>query len=516
MLKQSCIEMADDITDDKKCGFCKKVVDRLFRCEDCNGQQSGGDSFGKKLCKMCVIPHLQCDHTLTDGKGSKVLICSEHKMLQHEYCRTCDSPFCWGCMSKHSKHEFGPLDNRALEVRKKVFESLSEFEYEEKLMNAVKAEIAEKVEKHEEEQKSLCEKFMAEVEKLKQKGLKTIEDNCNIMKEHLKAVDDVVEIQQRLRDLLSVPNDHLVNEFREVDKKMKQLRIASDKMKKENAVILTCDVESIVAKVEQLHSSIAADLKSVLFVGCHFCCDRNGRYYRVTLRRGEFLVEDVTFDNSGSFSNTNCRTKLLNEITHCFSVQDTSNNLKVVFLMSNNSAYVFNPSDANMTLSSFPYPTKTHFLCPYYYSSQPYWSYWEGGVIKFTHNPSFTVQCESIPSVRTGQPDYYWLFFISSDNSVIVADIHNNRQTRFTIPDIERISCVSFNYNAVFIFSADGSYFYTVYYIQSLQFSSPVKQNWNNQSNVMTVSVNNYNYSITKAANPGDTQYPHLFNVKRV
>ena len=508
--------MADDITDDKKCGFCKKVVDKLFRCEDCSGHQRGTNSDGKKLCKRCVIPHLQCDHTLTDGKGNKVLICSEHKMLQHEYCRTCDSPFCWECTSKHSGHKFGPLDVRASEVRKKVFESLSEFEYEEKLMNAVKAEIAEKVEKHEEEQKSLREKFMAEVEKLKQKGLKTIEDNCNIMKEHLKAVDDVVEIQQKLRDLLSVPNDHLVNEFREVDKKMKQLRIASDKMKKENAVILTCDVESIVAKVEQLHSSVAADLKSVLFVSCHFCGDQNGRYYRVTLRRGEFLVEDVTFDNSGSVSYTNCRTQLLNELTQCFSFFDTSNKLNIVILTSNNLAYVLNPSDANMTRSNVQYPTKTHFLCPYYYgSSQPHWSYWEGGVIKFTHNASFTVQCESIPSVRMGQLYYYWLFFISSDNSVIVADINSNRQTRFTIPDIERISCVSFNYNAVFIFSADGSYFYTVYYIQSLQFSSPVKHNWNNQSSV-TVSVNNYNYSITKAANPGDTQYPLLFKVTRV
>ena len=514
--------MADDISDDKKCDFCKNEVDKLFRCEECNGQQNGGHSVGKKLCNVCAMPHLKCNHTLTDGKGGKVLVCAEHKMFKHEYCRTCDAPFCWGCISKHSEHKLSSLDERATEVRKKVFESLSEFENEEKLMNAVKAEIVEKIEKHEGEQKILREKFIAGVEKLRKKGLETIDENCKIMKEHLKAVDDVVEIQQKLRDLLSVSNDHLVNEFREIDKELKQLRIASLKMKTENAVINTCDVDSIVAKVEQLHASVAKDMKSVLIVPPYFCIDTcHNLCYRISLQRGQILLEDVIFDNSGHLSFKNAKTQVLKEeVTHCFSVMDTSFYLKILILTSNKSAYLFNPADTSITLSTVPYPTKSHLLCPFVSNqnnlTQPHWSYWEGGVIKFTHDASFTVQCAAIPSQAMEQYSWIRQFFVSSDNTVIVVDTQCKLDTRIIIPDNEQISCVSFNYNALFIITADGTSVYTAYYISDFKLSDPVKHNWDNQSNVMTVSVNNYNYSITKAAIPSDTRHPYLIQVRKI
>ncbi|XP_075256767.1 uncharacterized protein LOC142349228 isoform X1 [Convolutriloba macropyga] len=516
------IIMSDKNGNSNTCDICTNESNDFFYCSSSHDKTDETPFDKKRICRICIGWHLQCNHEVKNQKGLKPLICKMHKMLQLEFCRTCELAFCWGCMSKHSEHKFGSLDEKAAEIKTKVFESLSEFEYEEKLMNSAKKEIVQKIEKHEKKQKTLRETAVAELEKLKEEVLKTIDDNCNIMKEHLKAVNDVVEIQQKLRDLLSVPNDHLVNEFREIDKEMKQLRIASDKMKKEKADVYSCDVGCVVAKVKQFQDSLIADLKSVLIEASFFCWNLVGTGYRTSLEKGKIFVEDAVIDDSGSLSYTDRKTQVLNEeVTHCFSVLDYSNILKILILTSNNSAYVFNPSEANMTLSNVPYPNKTHFLWPYYNQNnqtQPYWSYWEGGAIRFTHNASFTVQCESIPSVRMGQPYHYnWLFFISSDNTVIVADISSHKHTRFTIPDIEHISCVSYNgySRALFIFSADGTSFYTVYRIQNLQFRSPVKHNWNNQSTV-TVRVNYYNFSITKAANPADTQYPHLFKVTRV
>ena len=514
-----------DINGNNNCDICTNESNEFFFCSSSHDKIDETPFDQKQICRICIGSHLQQNHEVKNQKGLKPLICKIHKMLQLEFCRTCDEVICWGCMSKHSKHEFGSLDDRASEVRKKVFESLSEFENEEKLMNAVKAEIVEKIEKHEAEQKSLREKFLAEVEKLKQTGLKTIDDNCRIMKEHLKAVDDVVEIQQKLRDLLSVSNDHLVNKFREIDKELKQLRIASGKMKEEKAALLTCDVDRVVAKLEQLQSSIAADLKSVLFdnSACYFCWDESGKGYRVALQKGKFLVEDVTIDNSGGVAYTNCKTQVLNEeVTHCFSIVDTSHKLTIL-LITNNKAYLFDPSEANLTLSTVPCPAKTHFLWPYYVQNQnnfpqPHWSYWEDGVIKFTHNASFTVQCDAIPSVRMEQHLWCWLFFISPDDTVILADVYRNKHTRFTFSDIERIGCcVPYSIGDVFFISADGTCFYTLCWVEDFKLSEPVKHNWNNQSNVMSVSVNNSKYSITKAkTNPSHSQYPYSFKVTRV
>ncbi|XP_075257807.1 uncharacterized protein LOC142349868 isoform X2 [Convolutriloba macropyga] len=499
------------------CGICANESLSLYHCNSCQAKSRNSASTNELICAFCIGFHLRCNHHVTDQKGSKPLVCPTHKMLQHEYCRTCDSAICWGCMSKHSGHNFSSLDDRASELKPKVFECLSQLENEEKLMNAAKNKIVDTIKKHEEEQKTLREMFLAEIEKIKEKGLKTIDENCSLMKEHLKALDDVTKLQQKLRELLSVSNDHLVDQFPEIDKEFKHMLTSSDKMKKQqNAFILSCKADSIATSSKQLHSYISGDLKSVLGDQIWYCW-HNQALSKVWKAGQKLFLEDVTIDNSGSVSYLIYKAHEFNEeITHCFSFISASNDLTIVFL-TKNKTYLFNPSDANMTLSTVPYPNKTHFLWPYYVhnqknQTQPHWAYWEGGVIRFTHNSSFTVQCESIPSVRMGQHVWCWLFFISSDNSVIVADIHNNRDTRFTIPDIERISCVSFNYNALFIFSADGTYFYTVYCIQDFKLSEPVKHNWDNQSNVITVN----NHSITKAANPSDHQHPYLFKVTSV
>ncbi|XP_075257808.1 uncharacterized protein LOC142349868 isoform X3 [Convolutriloba macropyga] len=451
------ITMSINETTNDICGICANESLSLYHCNSCQAKSRNSASTNELICAFCIGFHLRCNHHVTDQKGSKPLVCPTHKMLQHEYCRTCDSAICWGCMSKHSGHNFSSLDDRASELKPKVFECLSQLENEEKLMNAAKNKIVDTIKKHEEEQKTLREMFLAEIEKIKEKGLKTIDENCSLMKEHLKALDDVTKLQQKLRDLKSVLGDQI------------------------------------------------------------WYCWHNQALSKVWKAGQKLFLEDVTIDNSGSVSYLIYKAHEFNEeITHCFSFISASNDLTIVFL-TKNKTYLFNPSDANMTLSTVPYPNKTHFLWPYYVhnqknQTQPHWAYWEGGVIRFTHNSSFTVQCESIPSVRMGQHVWCWLFFISSDNSVIVADIHNNRDTRFTIPDIERISCVSFNYNALFIFSADGTYFYTVYCIQDFKLSEPVKHNWDNQSNVITVN----NHSITKAANPSDHQHPYLFKVTSV
>ena len=456
-------------------------------------------------------------------------------MLQKEFCGTCDAAVCWGCMSEHSEHKFISLDDRATDLKTKVFESMNELENEEKLLTAAKCEILGTIEKHEEEQKILREIFLSEVEKLKQEGLKTIDENCTMMEEYLKHFDDVMKFQQKLRELLSVSNDHLIHQFPSVEERLKKIRTVSDNIKKhQSAVILS--INNIASDSKELHTYVSRDLKSVLSDQIWLCW-KFWAICRVFQGGGNLSVENVTFDGSGTVSRLNCKTKAFNEqVAHCFPVNIYLSKMKVLILTINKSAFIFNPNEEILTLSpSTSYPTMKDFLQPYYLVQQndfqnPHWSYWEGGVIKFTHDATFTVPCETIPNVRIGQCCNYelWLFFILSENILIVVDTQYSKYNRIEFPEIERISCVSYMYtNTLFIFAADGETFHTMSLRpNSLQVSNNVKHNWNSQTNQIAVSVNNYNgsnyssvnYAVTKSENlsnpkAADPQYPYLFRV---
>ena len=106
----------------QKCHHCKNEYTELYHCETCN---RNGEEFpdGKELlCQICIAHHLVIDHVIIDNKGHRPLAYEEHKMLEREYCRTCDVTFCWGCMRKHSEHKFEPLEKRGSELRGKLLE----------------------------------------------------------------------------------------------------------------------------------------------------------------------------------------------------------------------------------------------------------------------------------------------------------------------------------------------------------------------------------------------------------
>ncbi|XP_075258006.1 uncharacterized protein LOC142350003 [Convolutriloba macropyga] len=503
------------------CGICANESADLYQCTSCHSE-SEKVATNKFICAFCIASHLRCNHEVTNQKGLKPLVCQTHKMLQNEFCRSCDVAICWGCISKHSEHKLSSLDDRALELRPKIFESLIQLEDDEKLLKEAKSKIENTIKNHKKEQEILRETFLSEVENIKLEGLKMIDENRSLMKEPSKALDDVMKLQQKLRMLLSVSSDHLVNQFPSIDNQMKEMRIESVRMKKQQkSVLFSCNTNNIATNLEQLHSCISRGLKSVISDQTWHCWCK-GLLFRVCAVGTKLFVEDATIDSSGSVSYTNCRTQVFNEeITHCFSVLGSDfSNPRICILMSNKTAHILYPSSTSITHLSVSYPTKNHFLWPYYTRKEdstltPHWCYWEEGLIKFTHEASFTIQCETIPSVRVVQDPWIGIFFILPDNSVILALINNKRYIQFTIPDIQRISYVSCSLSGVlFFFSADGTSFYTSRISHQLKLSEPVKHTWDNQSTVIEVSVEGFEFSLTKAANPSDSQNPYLFKLK--
>ena len=84
-------------------------------------------------------------------------------MLHSLYCKTCDVTFCSKCTSDHSKHELGSSAQRACEIRKELFEILTESEKNEKPLRVKKESVIEQKVRHSSEQDKLKDTFIKEV-----------------------------------------------------------------------------------------------------------------------------------------------------------------------------------------------------------------------------------------------------------------------------------------------------------------------------------------------------------------
>ena len=118
----------------QSCYGCSKVFDyeTMYRCRSCNGQEiSATDKVSGEpvFCKMCiVVSHLRQDHEIVDHKGYRPAECETHMNLCHYYCEKCAVVFCFDCIDDHMSHRFQPIPLKATELRKEVFQYLTQNE----------------------------------------------------------------------------------------------------------------------------------------------------------------------------------------------------------------------------------------------------------------------------------------------------------------------------------------------------------------------------------------------------
>ena len=146
-------------------------------------------------------------------------------MIETEYCQTCNTAVCFKCAtSEHSEHKFAALEKQVVELKTQVFEMLSKMEVGEKTIRMTRDEFKQNLEVHKSQQQDLKTFVHAEIDKLKQEVNNIIDKNDNLGVEKLPQldviVDKIVDMQKKLRDLLSISNAHLVEEVSKVKKKM--------------------------------------------------------------------------------------------------------------------------------------------------------------------------------------------------------------------------------------------------------------------------------------------------------
>ncbi|XP_075259648.1 uncharacterized protein LOC142351489 [Convolutriloba macropyga] len=412
-----------DQPDNSICNLCQRKVAEVFHCGTCAVSDDQTASSVEHLCQICISSHLARDHTIRNQKGQEPLICREHKMIQQEYCRSCDVILCWLCTSLHSKHEFEPLEKRASELKGRVFEMLTELEPNEKPLHVKKEQICATIEKHKSEQKELREECGVQVEKLRQRGLQVIEENSGLMSGELSqisvAVDGTVSMQQNLRDLLSGSNAHLLKKFKETEEDVNNCKKLSVEFVSVNSLDVRSYAKNLLAEeFQRFSSSICNGLQSVMtekkelklnadqnlgasesLKGYFICTDSYLYLYKLTYGLGKLKCAKVSIDKDEILSLGDEKSvDFRRDISCCFPVHSNENLLRVLLLSTDKKAYIFSPLEDRISLKRVTYPPYKHFLWPYTIGDWDLWEpescYWddETKLIKFTHKRQFTVK----------------------------------------------------------------------------------------------------------------------------
>ena len=515
----------------QKCHHCNSEQSELFHCKSCGCKDEKNKSEKEYFCQICISSHLVIGHELTDKKGHKPLICDEHKMLEHEYCRTCDVTFCWRCTSKHSKHEFDTLEQRGSELRGKVFEMLTELETRKKPLRVRKETISEVIQVHRKEQQELREKIDEEIEKLRQHCYKIIDDNCTLKCDDennvTEVVDKTVDLQERLRDLLASSNAHLVRQFvatqEDVEENTAETNTLIDKME---TILISCKFDEITDEFEEFEQKLSNKLKSLKLVKlfsnsrskdtamishAESVCDDFivsifETIFRISTGNGQLKVQKVSTENYSDVSLGDEKNIEFEETVCKHYLVFGKLSSQILILTETNNIYTFDP-EKELVLEKHPYPPHNHILLPYnwsYISPTIYWCYWDedNKLIRFTDNDTFTIKCDTLPrATNSHQWNYFTAYFITDENNVIVADVLFSQYWVIPFNSTAHISCVTADEledekRIVFIWCyEDESVFISEQKNGKEEFSIPVRYQWNTSSLFTEITFNKHRFS---------------------
>ena len=197
----------------KSCKF-ESTYTSMFYCGTC--QKGRGLDFGKCLCEVCTVIHLRKKHRVLDSRGFEAETCEKHQNLNLLHCTTCKINFCFNCLSPHSSHDYLLVNDRAVKVRREVFEAIGNFEKNEKKLNACAEVQKEKSRALENMIETSKAKLLQEVAEFEIDLTKRYDEKVCGLKKHLELnnpepfLSKGSEQEAILRDSLSLSNFQLI------------------------------------------------------------------------------------------------------------------------------------------------------------------------------------------------------------------------------------------------------------------------------------------------------------------
>ncbi|XP_075260891.1 uncharacterized protein LOC142352277 isoform X2 [Convolutriloba macropyga] len=456
-----------------KCSSCEETDLELYYCETCflsTDDNAMLPAVKELLCEICLGPHIRKRHDVRLSNGQEALVCSQHRRLHSDYCRTCDVTFCGSCLGNHSEHKMGTIDERAIEIKKKVFEMLTKLELDEKPLRAKKEAVSECVKRCESGQLKLKELFEKEIEALRQLGLKQIDENLKKIKfeeeEICNGIDHVLDLQSCSRNLLVATNPHLIHDFKRVNVNFLQTSRNCEHILLSNIYSEPPNFSSVKEEISKFSQNVSEELKIVFEKTYKSDISKSFAIQGADWSRFFFTVENgvmkisriVVSDFDIPRKKFLTEVKFDEKVKQSFSIKDDSFSCSCVVITESDITYQIQVDKKRITkISKLAMPSVTYLLCAFATSldNKIRWCYWDEDrkVIKLT--PDLDFPCSSKPQWISREINDYRLCF-AADNKLLIIDPNQRRCQTVTYQGNAMIDRVTFFWNCLFIWSKDN------------------------------------------------------------
>ncbi|XP_075260744.1 uncharacterized protein LOC142352201 [Convolutriloba macropyga] len=483
------------------CTSCGEREIELYTCETCDQIGECSNDVTKELfCESCICPHVKKGHDVRTSKGQVPLVCVDHKKLHNQYCKTCDVSFCPKCLGNHSEHKMGSIDERAIEIKKEVFEMLTKLELDEKPLRAKKEAISEARSCHENEQmhlQDLCEKKLDE---LRQIWLKRIDENLRFVeleqKEITDQIEDLLKLQRRSRDSLAMTSPHLVNDFKGLSSEYKEVCEYREKTLAMVCQVKSCDFSDVTELIDQIGNEVDRKLKTVVTKIDNRCLKRFP-VMAVVYSNFIFTVEDrimkierLKVDGSSSLHLTDVgKIEFSQDVKTYYSIYCTNYLCSCIIFTNSGTIFRADISNSKVCLKTeIEVPAFPNLVCPFGYNGEVHWCYWleDRKVLKFSHNLNFVIRSTSTPRMRSRGIGGYRIVLTTENNEILIVDPYNftNELIPRTKHNAKAIDHVTFVGDCLFIWDVEMKSV-TFMLKRSKQWSTKETQRWNDPTQLI-------------------------------
>lgn len=511
------------------CSVCKDSQVDPFKCDTCQSKLYTDEEIyvPQLFCICCVMRCIKSGHKVKNLKGQEPAVCTKHFMIETEYCQTCNTAVCFKCAtSEHSEHKFAALEKQVVELKTQVFELLSKMEVGEKTIRMTRDEFKQNLEVHKSQQQDLKTFVQAEIDKLKQEVNNIIDKNDNLGVEKLPQldviVDKIVDMQKKLRDLLSISNAHLVEEVSKVKKECSLLQNQATDVQSTPMQIRSCQKRTFIDAFSTIRQSLTSQLESNLESSTDLrksviCSDTCRTMFSVTFDKKSLTTQKIEIDANSEqvFFQAVNTVQFSEKPKRLFPIHSDGDTLEILILTTKREAWLFDPTENFVARTQYP---KMDFLWPYRVQNNEqefHWSYWDESIkkIRFTHSDSFKVALDERPSIKMSCSDFWMLCFICKQK-VYLVDNKDNSCEKIPVPldDASKITCVStYGIDKLFLwFTEDKSV--DIYQREySGKWTRHRRINWNLHTNFYSTGLDAPSWLIPFVLDPEDAAIHHVY-----
>ena len=515
------------------CGSCLTTIPNiaLYRCQTCTPNY-GETSSENLFCEDCLVPHIRKGHSIVDSKGFEPIACAVHNFIVSEYCKTCDVLFCCKCLASHRKHECESLEEKALEVKTKVFSLLTDLENKEKPVQLRKTTFSKIVNQNKTDAEKISLAIESECNKLQENLLRDVlgksKSNEKFEQNLENVCNELIDVQKSVRELLSESDQRLINNYSSVFMKVEKFQPMFESCTDQQELVVSFCSEELVRKTFENFTLYLQ--KMLTFVGkCNIfniVGQQRSQIFRIAdnfcgnieVIKVNLVKDDQKFELVSRFQTTVGKNVT---ITHVYPLNNFLSDFTsdFIFLLSDRTAM----THKNGKFSPANYPECDNCLWPFKFGNSLYWSYWDpiNHMVKLTNSKSCKFNSKSCPKIKmTGSYYTDQLFFIDeNENKIIKFSVITGSVTEITSDthQLDSVDCISpISYNLICVWSVPAKLAHLLRKDELNSSYTLVKQiSWKNQPESISFSYSVFDFTFlpTITWDKNSTTFSHIFAI---